>query len=156
MGTRSAPANCEGVKQALLVAIALLLPGCASLGSGNASADSPPGLHLIAHSRDATAGATAPLSLVNETGTPAGYNLCFGALEKRRGALWVPAFTPGKNCPQVFQTLAPGQQAAGETPLASALNPGEYRYVTRVKLPEDRFEQSLVRSDGFTISPPAN
>src|SRR5688500_14674436 len=101
------------MRQAVVVAAALLLTGCAGLpfGSRPAMADLPPGLRLAIQPQSAGAGSDATVSIHNGSREPVGYNLCFGGLEQRRGKLWVPALTHTKACAEGFTTLAPGEQA---------------------------------------------
>jgi hypothetical protein len=139
------------MKARAVLSLALLLCGCAASPTGLRRAATE-GLQLTAQPAASAAGAVTALSLHNGAAGPIGQNLCFAALERLRGGLWVPARTVAKGCPEVFHPLTPGQQASGQSPLPSALTGGDYRIVTKVHAPFGSVVPEQVRSDRFTVA----
>jgi hypothetical protein len=131
--------------------LTLLLCSCAASTTGMRSAATE-GLQLTAQPAASAAGGVTALSLHNGAAGPIDQNLCFAALERFRGGLWVPARTVAKGCPEVFHPLAPGQQASGQSPLPSAMAGGDYRIVTKVHAPFGSVVPEQVRSDRFTVA----
>ena len=132
---------------------ALLLCGCAASPSGSFAQfrQLPDGLQLMAQPDRATPGATSTLTLTNGAAEPVAQNLCFAALERLGGGLWVPAVSVAKGCPEVFAPLEPGQQASAESPLPAALESGTYRFVTTMYAPPGSVPPKQLRSDRFTV-----
>lgn len=139
------------MKPCAVLPLALLLCGCAAspTGSGDGSTER---LQLTAQPTGSASGGVTALSLHNGAAEPIGQNLCFAALERFRGGLWVPARSVAKGCPEVFHPLPPGQQASGQSPLPQAMPGGEYRVVTRVHAPLGSVVPKQVRSDRFTVA----
>jgi hypothetical protein len=139
------------MKPGALLPLALLLCGCAASPTGSRGAATE-GLQLTAQPTSPAAGGVAALSLHNGAAEPVGQNLCFAALERFRGGLWVPSRSIAKGCPEVFHPLAPGQQASGQSPLPQGMAGGDYRVVTRVHAPLGSVVPEQVRSDRFTVA----
>ena len=127
----------------------LLVAGCAA--SPAPFSDAPDGLAYAVQPAAAVSGGSVALSLHNGSAEPVGYDLCIGALEQRRGPLWIPALSAARGCPDAWSTLEPGQQAAAEAPLPAPLAPGDYRFVTRLKVPPGGLPVEQVRSAPFSI-----
>lgn len=127
----------------------VLLSGCAATPLEPAR---PGGLEYTVDSAIAAPGESVAVSLHNRSAAPIGYNLCIGALERLRGPLWIPALSAANACPDTWTTLEPGQQASAEAPLPTGLGPGDYRFVTRLKVPPDGLPVTQVRSDPFSIA----
>lgn len=136
--------------------VALLLCGCSSspFGSSAQLGQVPQGLRLAAAPSTAAAGAATTLTLHNGAAEPVGQNLCFASLERLRGGLWVPAISAAKGCPEVFQPLAPGQQASAQSQLPPVLEAGTYRVVTRLHAPLGSIPPDQLRSNRFTVVSP--
>ena len=88
----------------------------------------------------------------NWANEPVAQNLCFAALERLGGGLWVPAVSVAKGCPEVFAPLDPGQQATAQSPLPPALESGTYRFVTTMFAPPGSVPPKQLRSDRFTVA----
>ena len=129
--------------------ILVLLSGCAAVPSGS---EAPAGLDYTVQSATAAPGESVAVSLNNRSAEPIGYNLCIGALEQLRGPLWIPALSAANACPDTWSTLEPGQQATAEAPLPAGLGPGDYRFVTRLKVPPGGLPVEQIRSDPFSIA----
>jgi hypothetical protein len=132
----------------------LSLAGCAAtpFGSEDVHQTTPAGLAYTVQSPSAAPDGRVALSLQNRSAAPIGYNLCVGALEQLRGPLWIPALSTAKACPEAWSTLEPGQRATSEAPLPAGLGPGDYRFVTRLKVPADGLPVTQVRSNPFSIA----
>ena len=153
-GTRHPVGDCRHMRLAAALPAALLLCGCAASPSGSfAQFRQPPeGLQLTAQPAATTAGAVSTLTLYNGAAEPVAQNLCFAALERLGGGLWVPAVSVAKGCPEVFAPLDPGQQATAQSPLPPALESGTYRFVTTMFAPPGSVPPKQLRSDRFTVA----
>lgn len=140
------------MKLTATLSIALLLCGCSASPLGSSAL--PEGLQLTAQPSTAAPGGVTTLTLHNGAAEPIGQNLCFAALERFRGGLWVPAVSVAKGCPEVFEPLAPGQQATAQSPLPPGLVSDDYRFVTRVHVPLGSVPPAQVRSDRFAVVVP--
>lgn len=141
------------MRLAAVLSVALLLCGCSAspFGSSAQLRQVPDGLQLTAQPSSAAAGGSATLTLHNGAAEPIGHNLCFAALERLRGGLWVPAVSAAKGCPVVFSSLWPGQRASAQSPLPSTLVTDDYRFVTRVYAPLGSVPPEQVRSDRLVV-----
>lgn len=120
----------------LLLTLATLV-GCAMTAAG------ANGVTLTA----AKSGEKVRLTLLNESGSAVGYNLCSSSLQRSSGATWENVPTD-QMCTREIRQLENGGSATFEQTLPSGLSAGEYRYATT--LYGDN-ESSQVASNPFTV-----
>jgi hypothetical protein len=87
------------------------------------------------------------LMLDNGAPHPIGYNLCTSVLQRRTASGWSEA--AAEICTMQLDTLNPGADATFEKN-QDDLEPGEYRYVTRVESPLGT-ASAVIATDPFVV-----
>lgn len=88
------------------------------------------------------------LTLENHARRPIGYNLCRSMLERKTGESWQPFQQP--ECPEDVHELRAGDTAAIAHRVDRLLEPGVYRYTTRIERPLGS-EPVDVMTDSFVV-----
>lgn len=96
------------------------------------------------------AGDSVTVTLATTLEGGVGYNLCSSALERQSGYDWqvVPA---DRVCTMELRTLQPGEEATFTFHLPVTLEPGEYRYHSRVEALTVG-EMRDIRTEPFTVN----
>jgi hypothetical protein len=90
---------------------------------------------------------TVRLTLRNQSGSSAGYNLCTSGLQRRTAGSW-SALETGDICTMEIRTLRSGASATFDKTLPDDVMSGEYRYTTSV---EWEGNAVVVTSDPFIV-----
>ncbi len=119
-----------------------------------------PGHALLAEGADVTLeveadgfepGAEVTLLLVNQSGEPVGFNLCFHELERFTDDGWKGSEEQeDRICTAVLHIIDPGEDARYEASLPATLSPGEYRFRVALHLMDQGEFRDQV-SDPFHI-----
>lgn len=96
-----------------------------------------------------SAGDSVELVLENRSSEPVGYNLCVSDLERSRDGDWVPV-PEDRVCTLELRTLPPGEEDRFGLTLLQGLDPGEYRFSTRVERLETG-ERALLVGEVFRV-----
>ena len=130
-----------------LFAIVLLCACSSSPESGDAAS----AVTLAVAPAAASAGDSVVLTLRNDSEAQIGYNLCTSELHRSTGGEWqsVPS---DRVCTMELRTLAPQAEDRYTLELPSRLEPGEYRYHTRVHIPVTGMP-SDIQSESFQVRP---
>lgn len=129
-----------------LLCLAVLLGACGRPAPFDAA-----GVRLSVQPEPPAPGDSVTLVLANRSPDPIGYNLCASQLERRAGGEWRPV-PEDRVCTMELRALAPGEEARFELAVPPGLEPGEYRYTTRVENLETG-EGGSVRVESFRVDP---
>ena len=145
------------IARMLFLGALLLLPGCELSTQPEQRSDPAlePGLAaqvtFRAERSQYNQGDTAAIVLRNGSAQTVGYNFCMSARELRTDGTW-KRFEPLRSCAAVVNPLAPATEAVLREPITAEWNPGEYRMVATLWLPNAR-TRTEVFTPSFTVLP---
>lgn len=125
----------------------LFLLACAGCMAGQEV--TPPGVAFEVRPASPTPGQRVTLVLRNSGAGTLGYNLCTSALTRQAAATWDPV-PSDRVCTMELRSLEPGNEDTFDLELPLDLQPGTYRFETRVER-FDEGESDELATEPFTL-----